>query len=351
VRSSAAASRPALAEAFAAAGNAPLQVLLVPSDDQRRVVREMLGGQPSAGRFPGTILADGLRWAAWGLETDPKSTVRVQVQSADAAAAQRLADLIAEAVRRMTQAVPESDRLDADAVAKALTPRQAGDLLTFEFTNDQSLGAASAAVRPLITAAGREVRRQHAVHNLKQIAVAMHNYHDTYSHFPAPANYGAQGKPLLSWRVHILPYIDDSGLYTQFHLDEPWDSPHNSKLIERMPAVYQSGKWRFDRRGMTTYLVPVGKQTAFSGDGGVSVRDITDGTSNTIMVVDAGDDRAVIWTRPQDWQFEPEHPFEGLIDSSRDGFWTVFCDGSARFIEASMPPDTLRALFTRNGGE
>ena len=83
-------------------------------------------------------------------------------------------------------------------------------------------------------------RRAQSMNNLKQFALAMHNYHDTNGKFPAASSFDKDGKPLLSWRVHVLPYLEQAELYKQFHLDEPWDSEHNKKLIEKMPNVLAS---------------------------------------------------------------------------------------------------------------
>ena len=74
--------------------------------------------------------------------------------------------------------------------------------------------------------------------NLKQVGLAMYNYREAHGRFPAPAIQGPDGKPLLSWRVAILPYLSENELYQSFKLDEPWDSPHNKPLLERMPQLF-----------------------------------------------------------------------------------------------------------------
>ena len=93
----------------------------------------------------------------------------------------------------------------------------------------------------------------------------MRNYHDANKHFPAAAIRSKDGKPLLSWRVALLPMMEHEKLYDQFHLDEPWDSEHNKKLIDKMPAMYRSPKSRLKAPGMTNYVVPVGPGTVFEG--------------------------------------------------------------------------------------
>ena len=188
----------------------------------------------------------------------------------------------------------------------------------------------------------------------------MHNYHDTFRAFPAAYSVDENGKPLLSWRVHILPYIEASNLYDQFHLDEPWNSEHNRKLIAQMPAVYHSPNSTADP-GKTVYLGNAGKDGIFvppEGDQqgpkfpkGLSFAKIRDGTSNTIMAVEASDPAAVIWTKPDDLVPNADNPLQGVIGMRPGGFLAAFCDGSVRFISQSVDRKVLQALFTRDGGD
>lgn len=205
---------------------------------------------------------------------------------------------------------------------------------------------------PAVQQAREAARRAQGMNNLKHIGLAMHNYHAVNKKFPAAANVDQKGKQLLSWRVHILPFVEQAPLYQQFHLDEPWDSEHNKELIKNMPPVYASPNHEdLAKEGKTVYLVPTGKSTAFEGQEGFSVADITDGTSNTIMAVEAHRDAAVIWTKPDDLVIDFKNPTKGVKSARVGGFHTLFCDGSVRFISDSINLDTLKALFTRNGGE
>ncbi len=97
---------------------------------------------------------------------------------------------------------------------------------------------AAAMLLPMAQSARAQARRAQSVNNLKQIALAMHNLHDVNNHFPPQAIVDDDGKPLLSWRVAMLPYLEQQDLYNEFKLDEPWDSEHNKALIPRMPAVF-----------------------------------------------------------------------------------------------------------------
>ncbi len=194
-------------------------------------------------------------------------------------------------------------------------------------------------------------RRTRSANNLRQLAVAMHNYEATHNQFPAPASYDKQGTPLLSWRVHLLPYLEGKELYNKFKLDEPWDSPHNKKLIAEIPAVFKSPGSKLKEPGMTNYVLPVGKEAAFSADKPLKAADINDGVSNTIMIVEVADSHAVVWTKPEDLSYDPKKPLAGLDGPYAQGFLASFFDGSVRMVQRDTDEKVLRAMFTPAGGE
>jgi prepilin-type processing-associated H-X9-DG protein len=210
---------------------------------------------------------------------------------------------------------------------------------------------AVALLLPAVQAARTAARRAQSVNNIKQIMLAMHNYHSANDHFPPAAISDAEGKPLLSWRVAILPYIEQGELYNQFHLDEPWDSPHNKPLSEKIPQVYKSTMNQPKAANMTFYQVFTGNGALFDPKGkATGIRDVTDGTSNTIAVVEAGE--GVIWSKPDDIEFNPEKDLPKLGGLGFPGGFNVgFGDGSVRFIKNSINPMVLKALITRAGGE
>jgi hypothetical protein len=203
---------------------------------------------------------------------------------------------------------------------------------------------------PAVQAAREAARRAQSLNNLHQISLAMHNHLASFNTFPPRAICDKQGKPLLSWRVQVLPYLDQDALYRAFHLDEPWDSEHNKKLIAAMPAIYRNPSSAAPP-GMANYLAVSGKGLMFDGAEGRKLAEITDGMANTIMVVEANDDRAVTWTKPEDWQCDPQRPLAGLGSAHPGGFGAAFADGSVHFIAKSIDPKTFYALLTIAGGE
>jgi hypothetical protein len=192
--------------------------------------------------------------------------------------------------------------------------------------------------------------RAAATNNLKQLGLAMHSYADkNEGRLPPQAVLGKDGKALLSWRVLILPYLEQDALYKEFHLDEAWDSPHNKKLLKKMPKVYAHPASPA-RRGETHFQAFVGNGAFFEGKRGLRFpADFPDGTSNTIMFVEAA--KAVPWTKPEDLPYNPKKPLPKLGGFFPGGFLAGLCDGSVRFVRNSVSTKTLRNAITRNDGE
>jgi hypothetical protein len=198
-------------------------------------------------------------------------------------------------------------------------------------------------------AAGAPVTEEHlkaSRENLKQIALAFHNYHDFHGRLPTNV-YDKNGKALLSWRVQILPFLEEDKP-TEFKLDEAWDSDHNKKLIERMPKIYAPIRVKA-KAGETFYQVFAGPGAPFGGKQAVGIAAITDGTSNTGMVFEAG--TPVIWTKPDDLAFDANKPLPklgGLFDGE---FHVAVCDGSVVLMKKDYDADEMKKFITHNGGE
>jgi hypothetical protein len=185
---------------------------------------------------------------------------------------------------------------------------------------------------------------------MKPLARGMWGYfveHDR--RFPPYAITDRQGKPLLSWRVAILPYLGEEELFRQFRLDEPWDSPHNKPLLEKMPEVYAPFDAEAKAKFTTFYQVFVGPGAAFEGIEGITLEQITDRADQTLLIVEA--DTPVPWTKPEDLVYDPDKPLPKIGGQFSNKFHAVLCDSSCRSLPKSLGEEVLRASITRNGRE
>jgi uncharacterized protein DUF1559 len=196
--------------------------------------------------------------------------------------------------------------------------------------------------------------------NLKQIGIAMHNYHDEHGCFPPAYIADAGGKPIHSWRVLLLPYLEQDGLYRKYRFDEPWDGPNNRKLHAAIVDTYScpEQRARSSRAAATetSYVVVVGPQTAFPGDRCVSLSQIRDGPAYTLTVVEIKDS-GVHWMEPRDLHVTQMNPRinpprgQGISSHHGHGAHAVTADGAVRYLTDDLSPSELTGLFTINGGE
>lgn len=194
--------------------------------------------------------------------------------------------------------------------------------------------------------------------SLKQIGLALHNYHDKYSCFPPAIVLGPDGKRWHSWRALILPFLDEPELAKQYRFDEPWNGPNNSRLLPKCPKSLRC--YKADELGLdpshTSYLTVVGSETSWPGTESLRLSEIPDGHSNTVAVVEVRE-AGIAWLAPVDLSFAdalatPSN-FSGLRPSSvhEGGCHVLLFDGTVRFVNSEIAPDIWRALLTRDGGE
>jgi hypothetical protein len=196
---------------------------------------------------------------------------------------------------------------------------------------------------------------------LRWIGQALRDYHTVHGRLPPAVVTGKDGRPLYSWRVALLPFLEQHHLHQRLKLDEPWDSPHNKPLLKNTPLCYLPRLGPEIAPGLTRFQVFVGPGTAFERDG-LTWDDFPDGPANTILVVEAAEPGP--WSKPVDLAYAPDRPLpplEGLFRKSvrflcyevrrKPGFTACFGDGTTRFVSSSNGEETIRALITRNGGE
>jgi hypothetical protein len=211
---------------------------------------------------------------------------------------------------------------------------------------------------PAVQQARAAARRTQSQNNLRNLALACLNFHDVMGRFPAAYSQSEDKEPLLSWRVHILPFIEQQNLYEQFHMDEPWDSPHNLALLEQMPATYRGPNSQAPP-GYTVYLGVTGEGAPFgtpqrTGEGsaasGYRLSEFLDGTSNTMMGVEVSDELAVPWTKP-DADIRLDDFDSTLFYGQFLGAANVFrADGSVESV-GPMPNDVWKIFFQINDGQ
>jgi len=203
----------------------------------------------------------------------------------------------------------------------------------------------------------RPGRRNSCTNNLKQIGIALQNYHDKFKCFP-PAYLGDKdGNPMHSWRVLILPYLEDpaaTAVYDQYNFDEPWNGPHNRLLADKMPLLYRDPN---SQGTGSTYLAVVGEQSVWPADRSTKMSSIRDGTSNTIALVEVADS-GIHWMEPRDLTFEqaaqginPSLIKLAISSIHPGGANCLFVDGSVHFVTDKISKESLRGVLTTNGGE
>ena len=354
-----------------------------PGNDPRRVVRELWPHLPKPfEKLTGELLADQTMNVSVLVSCPPEWKVNLKVETKSDTAAEVL-----------SQAIDDGWKLLIEQIAKQSAPPEVVSLLTqaatmfapqiegtsvvieVDSTNDAVAQLVTDVLMPALEASRESARRMQQMNQFKQLALGMLNFESANKFIPAAAAIvDYERKPLLSWRVAILPFLEKSDLYDQFHLDEPWDSPHNLKLVVSMPEVYADASHpELTAEGYTTYLVPTHPGSIFpsidattelkpyANNGrkwiwakGTPFREVKDGSSQTLLIVQAPAELAVPWTKPADWEVDLAKALEQLRGSEhRSAAVAAYSDGSCRIWQLDDPAmeENLPKLITRDGGE
>jgi len=339
---------------------AALAIVFSPGNDFRRVVRELWPAMPAPLEELHGELAD--RWLRleFAAKTHPQLSAKFVMQASDAKSAQLFAQLVQalpDAANNISEIGPRRHDLKRvlGTLIETVPPRIDGSSVVMTLpSDDEQLAKLGRLTGEATDAALESTRRQQRMQQLKRMALAMYNYEDKYKHLPPSAIRDKDGRPLLSWRVAVLPWLEEQKLFDQFHLDEPWDSPHNRALADKMPEIYADPNPRIRSlagKAKTTFVVPTGPGTMFDSKEGITLREVTDGASKTILIVETPPQEAVIWTKPEDWEVDLAHPRQGLERTDRDYVTTAWCDGHVSLVPTDVDPVKLRAAVTRAGGE
>ncbi len=287
----------------------------------------------------------------------------------DAATAKRAAPVLEEGMKTVIELVNDKggrpDPFRKIAITWGVTvlknAKVAADganvIATADVPYSDELGKAVAALPKSLAQTRGNVQ---AMNNLKQLALGMHNMHDSYGQFPGDVGFWAgQKNPPLSWRVSMLPFIEQENIYRKLDPSKPWDDDTNLKILEAaaMPKVFEH-PGRPAPKNHTYFRIfsypknAKGNDRPFFEEGqrGPKLTSITDGTSNTLMIVEAGE--AVPWYKADVLAYDGKLPLPQLGDKEADVFLAAFGDGSVRsFRRSKLDEATLRALITRSGGE
>ncbi len=242
---------------------------------------------------------------------------------------------------------PGDPRKSADDKIESITPETMKDGDVIILTSENFLGEEMTQMK----------RERDAETNVRGVIIALHNYHSSYRAFPNAYNTDDDGNPLFSWRVHILPFIEQNRLHDQIRLDEPWDSVHNSRLLSQMPPVFGNGS-ELDDQGKTTLLAfggengslpkPAADADRSSSMTGFGLASFTDGTSNTVTLVVVPNELAVEWARPT--EFLPDEETLKKILANPQGTRVALADGSVHKLPAQFPLDIFKQLLNRSDG-
>lgn len=346
--------RPDFVKAWQTFGGRDAGVMIFASPDTRRVIRELYPN-PIAPyeNVSGELIADHCDSVGISIDLPEKIAGMIKVQTSDRDSAETLKGAIEQVKKMMLAEEGDSAQVPATALAaiSALEPTTLDKDVVLDLgpiLNDKVM--LTSLLKPF-QAGGRMTQR---MNKLRMVILALHNYESVHRQFPAYANFDEDGKPLLSWRVHILPFLEQGNLYKQFKLDEPWDSPHNIELANTIPDVYADPSLDLEplnRAGMTRIVLPFAEEAFCHGNEGTKFGSVKDGTSYTIAVVSVPPKHAVVWTRPVDWNVDLENPKDGLFDDENKEAIFAYADGSAHKIESDVSPEDLKALLTKDGGE
>jgi len=317
-------------------------------------------------------LAKYLTEATMKIEVEPKLSISVKLDAENEEAAKSTDTLIADCLAHASKMLNGTEEEEAsEGNEEEAAPNPLRDVLIQQFegivselkrsqeddvvnlvvsgrTLDRNVKLLSPLAFGSYLEAWEKDRAARGAANIARVASAFDAYLAAKGTYPAPANLDASGKPLLSWRVHLLPMLGEQALYEEFHLDEPWDSQHNKQLLARIPAVYRPV--RQPATGKTQLLLPTGKGTVFSGPEAPKADSVTDDKSQTIVVFDVEEARATEWTKPSDLELDPANPVAGLRRHMSLPLTVIYADGSVGVFDFVKHENDLRALLSPAGG-
>lgn len=342
-----------IVQGFDAMGSLPFGAMLFPSKDNPldlgKIFPSLKKAKGKEGEASGIL--NGLKLVTLGIYLDPwRIEMVIQTENSE------LANDVQKSILKAIQSIPDLVQAQVEEVGKDPVFKALAAMVKSVSIMDDKVTIVITDFDPYFEIAARINEQNQAkaaaassINKVKNIATALLAYHKDKGKFPPAATLSKEGKPLLSWRVQILPYLGHNFLYKQFRQNEPWDSEHNKKFIRRIPPSFRESQENFDK-GTTPFQAPVGIATLFTPGGtGTNSIQIINELSNTIMLVKVPEDKTAIWTKPEDWEIDISLPAKDLLKGFSNAIVFACADGEVKAIPLKEAEEKIKSMLVIDG--
>jgi hypothetical protein len=342
-----------IVQGFDAMGSLPFGAMLFPSKDNPLDLGKIFPSLKKAKGKEGDAsgILNGLKLVTLGIYLDPwRIEMVIQTENSE------LANDVQKSILKAIQSIPDLVRAQVEEVGKDPVFKALAAMVKSVSIMDDKVTIVITDFDPYFEIAARINEQNQAkaaaassMNKVKNIATALLAYHKDKGKFPPAATLSKEGKPLLSWRVQILPYLGHNFLYKQFRQNEPWDSEHNKKFIRRIPPSFRETQDDLNK-GTTPFQAPVGIATLFNPGGtGTNSIQIINELSNTIMLVKVPEDKTAIWTKPEDWEIDISLPAKDLLKGFSNAIVFACADGEVKAIPLKEAEEKIKSMLVIDG--
>jgi hypothetical protein len=342
-----------IVQGFDAMGSLPFGAMLFPSKDNPldlgKICPSLKKAKGKEGEASGIL--NGLKLVTLGIYLDPwRIEMVIQTENSE------LANDVQKSILKAIQSIPDLVQAQVEEVGKDPVFKALAAMVKSVSIMDDKVTIVITDFDPYFEIAARINEQNQAkaaaalsMNKVKNIATALLAYHKDKGKFPPAATLSKEGKPLLSWRVQILPYLGHNFLYKQFRQNEPWDSEHNKKFIRRIPPSFRETQDDLNK-GTTPFQAPVGIATLFTPGGtGTNSIQIINELSNTIMLVKVPEDKTAIWTKPEDWEIDISLPAKDLLKGFSNAIVFACADGEVKAIPLKEAEEKIKSMLVIDG--
>ena len=342
-----------IVQGFDAMGSLPFGAMLFPSKDNPLDLGKIFPSLKKAKGKEGDAsgILNGLKLVTLGIYLDPwRIEMVIQTENSE------LANDVQKSILKAIQSIPDLVQAQVEEVGKDPVFKALAAMVKSVSIMDDKVTIVITDFDPYFEIAARINEQNQAkaaaalsMNKVKNIATALLAYHKDKGKFPPAATLSKEGKPLLSWRVQILPYLGHNFLYKQFRQNEPWDSEHNKKFIRRIPPSFRETQDDLNK-GTTPFQAPVGIATLFTPGGtGTNSIQIINELSNTIMLVKVPEDKTAIWTKPEDWEIDISLPAKDLLKGFSNAIVFACADGEVKAIPLKEAEEKIKSMLVIDG--